>query len=95
MKKFYYRSNTENHEGDEGFYYCEVLNEVIIRSIQEFNGELYWSTLRSHNNELYMFTDQPEFPDAHIPYLKENYNLIQLTPQEFEALWEKAQAQKY
>ncbi len=95
MESKYFRSYAEGMDGEEGHFYCEVLNEKIVKQIYSLENELYWATLGEENNEQYFFTDQPEFPDSEIPRLVEEFDLEELSKEEFIQVWEKAQDKEY
>ncbi|MCU0439200.1 MAG: hypothetical protein MUC49_14980 [Raineya sp.] len=90
MTTKYYRTYNESHYGDVGYYYCEVHNQTITRQIVSFENHLYWATPSNCNNDEYDFTDQPDFLDSDLSQLKEHNQLIELTKEEFEGIWEKA-----
>ncbi|ABC30277.1 hypothetical protein HCH_03534 [Hahella chejuensis KCTC 2396] len=82
----YYKSYTESHDGEEGFYYCEVKNGLITRQINAFNNVLYWATPSDEYDEEYFFTDQPEFSLSK--------NDLEISSDEFLDLWKVATTQK-
>ncbi|XVJ68692.1 MAG: hypothetical protein HEQ39_02865 [Rhizobacter sp.] len=90
MDPKYYRTYNESAEGEVGYFYCEVTNEMITRVINEFGAQLYWSTPDSAKDERHEFTDQPEFRDQDIMDLIDNFDLVELTKEKFEELWARS-----
>jgi hypothetical protein len=60
------------------------------RATSEFGAQLYWSTPDSAKDERHEFTDQPEFRDQDITDLIDNFDLVELTKEKFEALWARS-----
>lgn len=83
----YYRTYNESHEGETGYFYCEVIDQVITRMINAFGEKLFWATPDNCKDECYDFTDQPELDDADIERMRMEYELIELSKVDFETLW--------
>ena len=86
----YYRTYNETLEG-EGFLFFEVIDQMFTRMVVELNGQLYWSTPTECKNQKLDFTDQPEFDDKDIPDQIANYGLIELSQNDFDVIWHRAQ----
>ena len=76
----YYKSYSESHNGDEGEFFCEVEDGVIVRHISVYGAVLYWATRTDEYDERYFFTDQPEF--------EVNEKEEEISQEEFSRLWE-------
>ena len=89
MNKHYYRYIWEGIE-DDGFYYAEVIDNLIQRQIVEIGGELFWSTLQAEKDERYGFTDQPEVSQEEIEESLDDPDYLVLPEEQFNALWSQA-----
>ena len=82
-------------EGEEGTFLCEVVDECIVRQIYIIDGCHFWATPDKENNEVYFFTDQPEFLDKDVPRLEKEFDLREITESEFQDIWSRAQNEFY
>lgn len=78
----YFKSYTESDDGDEGVFYCEVENDEIVRHVSVFAHVMYWATPTDEFDELYSFTDQPQF-------CRDEYD-AEISAKEFLAMWTSA-----
>jgi hypothetical protein len=94
QKYYKFECEYENHDGEwcDGYYICEVIDGVTTRQIIELESELYWSTLDAEKDELFFFTDQPDFTDGDVDDARENLGLVELFEQEFNELWSRSGA---
>jgi hypothetical protein len=60
----YYKMYMESHEGDEGEFFCEVVDGLIVRHVSVFNRVYYWATREDSFDGEYDFTSRPEFDPA-------------------------------
>jgi hypothetical protein len=84
----YFRTYTESHEGEEGFFYAHVEGGMITRMINVFGDRLLWASPTACKDELYDFTDQPEWSDT--DSLRTEQGDIEISESEFEELWSRA-----
>lgn len=87
MNARFFQTYCENAAGNMGYFSFEVIHHMLTRIVSEYEGRLYWSTPTACKDESYEFTDQPEFNDQEIPTLIADFQLIPLTPAQFEDLW--------
>lgn len=82
----YFDSYAESLTGQEGRFYCEVHDGLIVRHVMFFDGVYYWATREESFDELYDFTERPEFglPDA---------TTVAMSADEFAKIWDIAIAQ--
>jgi hypothetical protein len=83
MIKFY-KFYTVSLDNEDGFYYCEVLDGMIVRQINQFGTSLYWATRESERDPRYDLTDQP------VLAVEEQDVGEEISEQEFTALWKQA-----
>ncbi|WP_445359598.1 hypothetical protein [Microbulbifer sp. ANSA005] len=95
MNRRFYKSYAEGMEGEEGAFLYEVVDQLIVRQIYVIDGCHFWATPNAENNEVYFFTDQPEFPKGDIPRLEKEFDLVELTEEDFLKVWEIAQKENY
>lgn len=78
----YFSAYTESMDGDEGVFYCEVGDGEITRHISVFGSIMYWATPEDELDEVYSFTDQPQFD-------RSEYD-AEITRERFLELWSVA-----
>lgn len=78
----YFKCYSASNEGDEGFFYCEVEDGEIVRHVSVFGDTMYWATPTDEFDEVYAFTDQPEFSPSERD--------AEIDRDEFLALWSAA-----
>lgn len=83
----YFREYIESHEGEEGDFYCEVKDGLIIRHVSVFNDIYYWATRQDCYDGEYDFTSSPEFD------VLDNSVMI-VSKDEFERIWNVAISQE-
>ncbi|MEM7151434.1 MAG: hypothetical protein AAF799_01270 [Myxococcota bacterium] len=84
MSTRYFSAQVDSMDGDEdeGTFYCEVGDGQILRHISVFGGTMYWATPDAEFDEVYGFTDQPEFD-------RSEYD-AEITRERFLELWAAA-----
>jgi hypothetical protein len=78
----YFKCYSESNDGDEGLFYCEVEDGAIVRHVSVFGDILYWATPTDEFDEVYAFTDQPDFDPSERD--------VEIERGEFLALWSAA-----
>lgn len=87
----FFQMYCESASGSMGYFSFEVINQMLTRIVNDYDGHLYWSTPSSCKDETYEFTDQPEFSDNEIPALTADFQLTELTAFQFDDLWRRSQ----
>jgi len=95
MSSKYFKGYADGHNGEEGHFYCEVVDELIVKQVFVFGDDMYWATEDSENNEQYFYTDQPEFPDSDLSRLKSEFGVEEISSTEFFEIWKSSQKLKY
>jgi hypothetical protein len=76
-------------QDEDGWFYCELDKEKIIqRQIRVFGSAMYWATRYDEKDDVYIFTDQPEFNFAN--FRPEDGDL-EISADEFEDVWNQSQ----
>lgn len=90
MQEFKYYRLLDDTFDDEGIFYYEVKEHVIIRQLCLIHERIYWANENDEADERYGFPDQLEFIESEIP----DYCCLEsVTSSEFEVLWEQGLAQ--
>jgi hypothetical protein len=86
----YFRFYDISLEDEDGWFYCELSSEnVIKKQVKVFGEKSFWATLYEEKDDMYMFTDQPKLnPDFFHP---EDGDL-EITKDEFDDIWRLSQS---
>lgn len=76
-------------DGEEGLFYYEVEDGMIVRQICIVEDRIYWADVDDERDDAFGFTDQPEFDVAAIPDL----GVEEVRQFEFDTLWHKGKTQ--
>ncbi|MDW6093013.1 hypothetical protein SBX64_10670 [Vibrio rhizosphaerae] len=79
----FYKMYSESLDGDEGEFFCEVVDGLVVKQLHIYGENMYWATENSCNDPLYDFTDQPEFDPELI-------DCEEISSSEFLSMWNEA-----
>ena len=83
--QLFYRYYAESLDDETGFIHCEVIENQVVRQIWEFGDNLFWACESGCKDELYGFTDQPEWNNG-----EGAIDLVQTEIETFTLLWQNA-----
>lgn len=82
MENKYYRRSAESELG-EGTVYLEVADEYVVRQVEKYGDEYFWSTADAAKDARFLIADQSldvlDLDPSH-----------EVTRKEFERLWREA-----
>ena len=78
----YYKHWAESDLG-EGEAYLEVVDDIVTRQVEVYNGEMFWSTWEDQKDIRFIIADQPA---SEIDLTSE----FEIDSQEFEDIWGQA-----
>jgi len=79
--------NGDTHDGKDGVFFFEVVEDLIVRQIVEVDGAIYWSTEDFEADQDYPITDQPEFSEDEESKIPLQFNSVRISADEFEVVW--------